>query len=352
MAAHRSLRQARDFIRAQGGEISPLSISEEEINPEAQDDASWQAYPLESTASCYPVNYAYPVDSDCSEFSFFEDGRQRTIHIGVIPVTYGQHNALIPVHYFVVAAVILKREDKQLKVWQQPLIRQGILVERSLVPNHYLLEDFERSGLTVIDTNTQGGDYYQLRSRALQRAKTQRLEIENDLIRQWRQSDEARDHFLVVDGTLMNFRDEENVRRCIGVSKSFGTRYFNVSENNKIMRMGEFERSWTFQFHEPDDDIRLGPRERISWYLRLRRRPNADPEFGLVRVEISRAYSDEASELAERFSRSLLSERLPTSYPYPRWDKHLYPIRECENYLSSVMPSIETINASVKGVIA
>jgi hypothetical protein len=352
MTTFKSLQKARDFIRAQGGEVSPLAISEEELNPEAQDDLSWQAYPLEPTISCYKVDYVYPGDSDYSEFSFFEDGKQRTIHIGVIPVTYGNHNALIPVHYFVVAAVILKREDKQLKLWQQALIRQGILVEKSLIPNQRLLEEFEKAGLTVVDTDTQGGDYYRLRSRALQRAKTHRLDIENELIKQWRQSDEAKDRFLIVDGTLMNFRDEQNVKQCVGVSKSFGTRYFNVSQNNMIMQMREFERSWTFQFHAPEDDIKMGARERVSWYLRLRRRPNTDPEFGLIRVEISRVHSDKASEFAERFSKSLLSERLPTSYPYPRWDKHLYPIRECENYLSSIMPSIETITASVKGVLA
>ena len=38
MTTFRSLQKARDFIRAQGGEVSPLAISEEELNPEAQDE--------------------------------------------------------------------------------------------------------------------------------------------------------------------------------------------------------------------------------------------------------------------------------------------------------------------------
>jgi hypothetical protein len=160
------------------------------------------------------------------------------------------------------------------------------------------------------------------------------------------------DEFLVVDGTLMNFRREENVERCIGVSKSFQTRYFSVSDHSRILQMPEFSRSWTFRFHspdDPDDDVHKGARERISWYLRLRERTNQDPEFGLIRVEISQRHTDKASEYANRFSRSLLTERLPTSYPYPRWDKHLYPIRACENYLSSITPSLETISAVMKG---
>ena len=352
MSTYDSLKKARDFVRSQGGKVAPLSVSEEEINPETQVDLTLQAYALEPTTSCYRVDYKYPDHTNISEFSFFEDGKQRTINIGYIPTQYGSSYALIPVHYFVVAAVILRRQNRQLEVWSEPILQQGILVEKSLVPDQYLLDQFESAGLLVVGTDAQGGDYYNLRSRALQKTKSQRLAIEDELIRRWRLSEEAEDNFLVVDGTLMNFRDEQNVKQCVGVSKSFGSRYFTVSENNRIMQMNEFERSWAFRFHKPEDDLRMGARERISWYLRLRTCANADPEFGLIRVEISRVHSDNAPEYAERFSRSLLSERLPTSYPFPRWDKHLYPIRECETYLASIMPSIETINASMKGVLS
>ncbi len=352
MSIQDALRLARDLISAQGGEIAPLSISEEELNPHVQDDLTHQAYPLEPMTSCYRVEYEFPNDSICSEFSYFEDGRQRTVQIGFIPARIGTHQILIPVHFFIVAAVILKREQRSLNVWNEPEIQRGVFIEKSLVPNQAILREFESLGLTVVDTQGQGGDYYDLRRRALQEAKKRRLYVEDKLIERWRKSSESQDHYLVVDGTLMNFRNEQNVEQCIGVSKSFGSRYFDVSDHNRIMRMAEFERSWTFRFHSPEDetdDPSLGARERISWYLRLRSRPNSDPEFGLIRVEISQRHSNRSSEYAERFSRSLLSERLPTSYPAPRWDKHLYPIRACENYLSSIMPSITSINASMKG---
>ena len=152
MNSHKSLRNAREFIRKQGGKIAPLMVSEEELNPETQDDLSLGAYALEPTTTCYEIDYNYPDDSDCSEFSFFEDGRQRTNHIGYIPAKYGSHQALIPVHFFVVAAVILKRENKKLNVWAEPAIKQGILVEKSLVPKPYLLDEIEALGLEVIDT--------------------------------------------------------------------------------------------------------------------------------------------------------------------------------------------------------
>jgi hypothetical protein len=346
-----ALRTAREFIKAENGEVAPLPISEEEINPDIQHGLSLQAYPLEAMTTCYPVNYNFPIDSTCSEFSFFQDGKQRTVQIGFIPTQIADINIMIPIHFFVVAAVILRREERELKVWQQPEIRSGIIVERSLVPNRSILSEFENQGLAVVGTDL-GNDYYELRKRALYKAKDLRLEVENKLISEWRMSPEAKDHFLIIDGTLMNFRNEENVERCVGVSKSFGSRYFEVSDHNRIMRMREFERSWTFRFHSPEDEednTSLGARERISWYLRLRNRPNADPEFGLIRVEISKRHSDQSTVYADRISKSLLSERLPTCYPTPRWDKHLYPIRACENYLSSIMPSISTIIACMKG---
>lgn len=347
-----TLKNAREFIRAQGGVIAPLPITEEELDPSAQDDQSIQVNPLEPLSTFPDIGYTYPDDCGHSEFNFFEDGRQRTIHIGFIKAEFGEHTVLIPVHFVVVAAVILHRKERELSLWDQPQIRQGILVQKSLVPNAQLLDEFENSGLEIIDTESQGGDYYVLRNRALQKAKSMRLVVENELIRRWRTSNAAADGFLVVDGTLMNFRDEENVKHCVGVSKSFGTRYFSVSDHNRILQMQEFQRSWAFRFHKPEDDIRLGARERVSWYLRLRTKTNAEPEFGLIRVEMSYTYQNQATELANRFSRSLISERLPTSYPNSRWDKHLYPIQECENYLSSIMPSVQTITASMKGALS
>lgn len=346
-----SLRKAKEFITAEGGEVAPLSVTEEELNPDVQDDMTLHAEALEKM-DVYDVPYEYPKDSDCSEFRFFEDGRQRTIQIGHIRAKYGENLILIPVHFFIVAAVILERQEGKLELWKGPLIEHGILVPKSLVPDQTVLTEFEKSGLAVVDTESQSGspgDYYDMRRRALRRAKDHRLSIEQELIRQWRTDDRATDAFLVVDGTLMNMRDEQNVERCIGVSKSFGSRYFEISKHNEIMQMREFQRSWVFRFHGENDDLKKGVRERVSWYLRLRNRHGADPEFGLIRVEIAKKYIDVASERAERFSRSLLSERLPTAYPAPRWDKHLYPICGCEAYLGSIMPSIPTITAVMQG---
>lgn len=344
-----ALQNAKNFIIDQQGTIAPLMMSEEEISPEAQDDLSLRAYPIESAERCYEVDYSYPEDCEKSEFSFFEDGRQRTVLIGFLRNVSEAYVALVPVHYFIVSAVILERKNKYLELWREPLLRQGIITQKSLIPDQGVLHQFEDNGLLIVDSHGQGGNYQDLRESALEQGKKMRLAIEDDLITAWRTSSDAANGYLVIDGTLMNFRNEENIKRCVGVSKSFGSRYFTPTLNNKIFEMNEFQRSWTFKFHGSGEDLNMGPRERVSWYLRLRKHIHSDPEFGLIRVEISKEYEQEASVLADRFSKSLLSERLPTSYPYPRWDKHLFSIRECEKYLSSIMPSISTISESMKG---
>jgi hypothetical protein len=348
MSHKAALKAAREFLTAAGGHPAPLSLSEEELNPTLQDDLSLRAIALESMDNLYPVPYSFPEESICTEFLFFEDGRQRTLQIGFIPTRIGEVDIIIPVHYFVVAAVILRRENRRLVLWDSPSIQQGILVQKSLVPDPQVLTRFEQQGLAVVDTEGEGGDYYELRNKALRVAKNLRLSVENDLITRWRRSADAESSFLIVDGTLMNFRNEDNVERCIGVSKSFGSRYFSVSDHARILQMEPFQRSWVFRFHDEDEDLRMGGRERLSWYLRLRKGIHVEPEFGLIRVEISRRHLGNASTLADRFSKSLLSERLPAAYPLPRWDKHLYPIRGCESYLTSLMPSIETIRASMQ----
>lgn len=349
MIRSHNLSKAKAFITSQGGVVAPSAFSEEEINLEPQDDLTVQVYPIESMDNLPRVDVATRTGEE--DLQFFEDGRQRTIQIGYVPSATGDVNLLIPVHYVVVGAAILRRVKQALEVWGAPIVSQGLIVERSLLPNQGAIAPLEAAGLTIHDSGGPGGDYYELRRRALRKSKDLRLKVENDVITKWRETSEPRSGFLVVDGTLMNFRDEDNVERCLGVSKSFGSRYFSSSDHNRILRMEAGHRSWTFRFHDPTDagDARLGPRERVSWYLRLRGRPSADPEFGLIRVEVSRRHLKIASALADSLSACLLAERLPTAYPAPRWDKHLYPIKVCEDYLASVMPTASTIQASMGG---
>jgi hypothetical protein len=77
-----------------------------------------------------------------------------------------------------------------------------------------------------------------------------------------------------------------------------------------------------------------------SWYLRLRDPAGRDPMWGLVRVEAAdRRAAERPEELTARadlISRWVLAEAAPLALPDGRWDKMVYGIRDCEEFLRAV----------------
>jgi hypothetical protein len=61
--------------------------------------------------------------------------------------------------------------------------------------------------------------------------------------------------------------------------------------------------------------------------------------WGLVRVEIAQPKRIEASDVgvrADKVSRWILSEVAPLALPDARWDKMLYGVRDCEEFLRAI----------------
>ena len=76
-----------------------------------------------------------------------------------------------------------------------------------------------------------------------------------------------------------------------------------------------------------------------SWYLRLRDPAGHDPMWGLVRVETADmpvASSAEITARADQLSRWILAEVAPLALPDGRWDKMVYGVRDCEEFLRAV----------------
>ena len=70
-----------------------------------------------------------------------------------------------------------------------------------------------------------------------------------------------------------------------------------------------------------------------TWYLRLRRERGRDPFWGLVRVEVAARAEGSISERADRVSGWILAELTPLALPDGRWDRMVYGVRDCEEYL-------------------
>ena len=77
-----------------------------------------------------------------------------------------------------------------------------------------------------------------------------------------------------------------------------------------------------------------------SWYLRIRDCVGQDPMWGLLRVETALPDIGESPQaIADRanlISRWILAELMPLSLPDSRWDKMVYGIRDCEEFLRSL----------------
>src|SRR5690349_5502887 len=271
-----------------GGVLAAGSILEEDNRLAEEIEHAGETINLEKTEARNII-----IDSS-SSLKFFEDGIQRTLYIGHL-ISNGYH---IPVHYCTVAAVILQRVSGRFHFIDDLFRKREILlVSKSNVPDPRSIDELSKTGIEVVDTVATGKNFNELCRAAQNQAKDERLALEKIIIEKW--ADDVDDgSFLVIDGTLMNLRSEEAVSRCVGVSKEVVERYFELQNHKKIHGLAIGQRSWVFRFKTAEQDQRLGARDRLSWYLRIRDTRGRHPEFGLLRCELSKVHADRCGELA------------------------------------------------------
>jgi hypothetical protein len=138
----------------------------------------------------------------------------------------------------------------------------------------------------------------------------------------------------LIDGGI-SANDRVAREACVvGVVKSHRTLYAEGEGLQVVLRLRAGERTTAFR-------ITSTKRTTVaSWYLRLRDPLGRDPMWGLVRVEIAEpplATPSQIRERADEVSRSILAEVVPLALPDSRWDKMVYGIRDCEEFLRAVM---------------
>jgi hypothetical protein len=257
-------------------------------------------------------------------FQAFLDGVQRS-HVvdyaGTIPIVAGR-----------TAAVIRTRVNRRMTTWADG----HVSASRLYAPLRLLAatdrREIEATGLEVRDTlaaekETSGHPLELLRC-AVDAVKHDRERLEEELAEQWVSSTQAS---LFVDGGLPIGARAARSSCCVGVIKSHHTIYAPDASLPEVLALCEDERSSVFVIERT-----WGP-QALSWYLRLRERPSHDPFMGLVRVEVARTPDlDTPASLTRRagdVSRWILAERAPLALPDARWDRMVYGIRDCEEYL-------------------
>jgi len=272
-----------------------------------------------------------------SAFTAFLDGIQRS----AVALYHGP----VPIVYAYAAAVIRARSERRITTLTAADGGDGLstryLEEREAVffPFRYVSPDQIRaagvSDVALFDTSPPEGEPLPLfppaiYARAAEAVNRWRESLEGALADRWCR--ESHDGWLLVDGSLTLTQELARCPRAVGVVKSHRTRFFDGDDARTVLALRPGERSSVF---------RPGTRSFTpvySWYLRLRSAAGRDAFFGLVRVEA--AATEETIERADEISRWILAETAPLSLPDARWDRLLYPIRDCEEYLRTRAPRL------------
>jgi len=190
-------------------------------------------------------------------------------------------------------------------------------------------------GLRVVDTlerrKPESSHPFALRDAAIHAVQEDRELVERELAEHW--CDRGARGELFLDGAITGSDIVALSPLAVGVIKSHRTLYAEGEDLRCVLRLAAGERSSVF---------RITSRRRTpvaSWYLRLRQTTGHDPLWGLVRVEVAEergASSSKVGKRANEVSRWVLAESLTLAVPDARWDKMVYGIRDCEEFLRAI----------------
>jgi len=258
-------------------------------------------------------------------FAAFLDGTQTSrviAYLDGVPIVHGT-----------VAAAVRIRRNRRLTTWHRPVIARRLYAcLRLLSPDHgRLLRSLDAE---LVDTTPATGEPglhpFVMRDDAVHRIQEDRERAEQELAERWC----AFEHEpLFIDGSISGSDTVAAAACTVGVVKSHRTLYADGEALQTIFALRRGERSSVFRVTSP---------KRVtvaSWYLRMRDPVGHDPMWGLVRVEIANPApidADGVGPMADHISLWILAEATPLSMPDARWDKMVYGIRDCEEFLRAV----------------
>jgi hypothetical protein len=273
-------------------------------------------------------------DAPTPGFEAFLDGNQesRIVHYcDGVPIVCGR-----------VAAVVRQRVLRRMVTWKRPHVAARFYLPRDLVPPTVWMRVVD-SGFEPVDTtdtsvNKKGGDWassdphpFTIAQRALDAVKRDRDRAERQLAEEWCAT---RSEPVFIDGSIATSDRVSSAPNAIGVIKSHRTLYVSGSAMRLVQSLPLYHRSSVLRVEAYH---RTGV---ASWYLRVRDSAGKDPMWGLLRVETAMPdASDSQQAIADRanlISRWILAELMPLSLPDSRWDKMVYGIRDCEEFLRAL----------------
>jgi hypothetical protein len=268
-------------------------------------------------------------------FAAFLDGVQ---HSRVIAYPDG-----LPVVGATVAAVVRVRHNRKLHTWtRSPRVDRALYAPCAYLPSGYLAalrDGAARASMQVVDTSAAEREEDRpsphpqaLLERALTFVQHDRELLEKGLAEEWCRFESGP---IFIDGSVQASELVAAAACTVGVIKSHRTLYVDLADLRIVLALKRAQRSSIFR-------VASSRRTPVaSWYLRLRDPAGRDPMWGLVRVEAAdlSARGERREDLtarADQISRWILAEATPLALPDGRWDKMVYGIRDCEEFLRAV----------------
>ena len=260
-------------------------------------------------------------------FTAFLDGTQ-TSRI----VAYAEG---IPVVHGTVAAVVRARRNRRLVTWHRPVVARRLYAPlRFLAPAW--VSAIESLDIDIVDTTpaaasaTESAHPFTLRDAAIHYVQADREKAEHELAERWCRHERTP---LFIDGGISGSERVAVAECTVGVVKSHRTLYAEGDALQSVFRLRRGERSSVFRITSPKRT------PVASWYLRVRDASGHDPMWGLVRVEIAQPNRTDEPVIghrADEVSCWIFAEAAPLALPDSRWDKMVYGIRDCEEFLRAV----------------
>jgi len=272
------------------------------------------------------------ADPPVAGFEAFLDGTQesRVVHYcDGVPIVFGR-----------VAAVVRQRVLRRMITWKRPETRSRLYVPRSLVPATVWTHVVAR-GFDPVDTSDAKTDPsawasadphpFSIAQRAVDAVKREREKAERVLAEEWVAT---RSEPVFIDGSIATSERVAAAPNAVGVIKSHRTLYVSGAAMRVVQSLPLNHRSSVLRV------IAYHRTAVASWYLRIRDCAGRDPMWGLLRVETAMpdksASPQHVADHANLISRWILAEMMPLSLPDSRWDKMVYGIHDCEEFLKSL----------------
>lgn len=267
---------------------------------------------------------AHPVEGDpVARFVAFLDGTQTSrvvAHADGVPVVHGT-----------VAAVVRQRVERRMRTWSAPRIERRLYAPLAQLPPA-LRKGLGEAGIAVVDTlegrKVDSLHPFALQDAAIHAVQEDREALERELAESWC-GDAAGE--VLVDGSITGSERVATSDCAVGMVKSHRTLYAEGPALRAILHLPRGHRSSVFRVTSPKRT------PVASWYLRMRDPAGHDPLWGLVRIEVADTLTGKAlARRAAEVSRWVLAEALPLATPDSRWDKMVYGIRDCEEFLRAI----------------